>query len=185
MPLLALAAAALLTAQPSMPKAVPAALLAFVLLFGVRSPDSIARRTLPGRPQDALVALALPRGGIVVSREDSTTYTQLVQTVQRHASGGWMYVWHDAPQIYFLAGLRNPTSTTFEAFEDSVARSAATLSGALRSHDVRVVVLTDPSGAARPMDPAFRAWLTAEYPESAQIDRFEVRWRRGPFNLKG
>lgn len=184
MPLLALAVAALTTSQAAMPKTVPAALLAYVLLFGVRSPDSLARRTAPERPQDAFVELAVPRGGIVVSREDSATYARLVETVRRHAAGDWMYVWHDAPQVYFLAGLRNPTATTFEVFEDSVARSAAFLSGALRSHDVRVVVLSDPAGAVRPMDPAFRAWIAAEYPKSESVFPFEVRWREGPFDLK-
>ena len=81
--------------------------------------------------------------------------------------------------------MRNPTRTTFEMFEDSLERSAGTLSSALRAHDVRVIVLTDPFGAVRPLDPAFRAWLIAEYPESERVERFEVRWRRGPFNLKG
>jgi hypothetical protein len=183
-PLLALAVAALMTSQSAMPKAVPAALLAFVLLFGARSPDSIGPRREPPRPQDALALLALPRAGLIVTREDSTTYTQLVESIQRHAHGEWMYVWHDAPQIYFLAGLRNPTRTTLEVFEDSLDRSAATLSSALRARDVRVVVLTDPSGAARPLDPAFRAWLIAEYPESERVERFDVRWRRDPFDLK-
>jgi hypothetical protein len=34
------------------------------------------------------------------------------------------------------------------------------------------------------MDPAFRTWLLAEYPESEWVRRFEVRWRRDPLNLK-
>jgi len=179
-PLIALAVTALTIEQPAMPKAVPAALLAYVLLFGVRSPDSLPRRRGPVRPQDALVLLALPRAGLIVTRDDSATYTQLVESVRRHAAGEWMYVWHDAPQLYFLAGLRNPTGTMFEVFDDSLARSAATLTRELRAHDVRVVVLTDPDGAAHPMDAAFRSWLLATYPESEWVRRYEVRWRREP-----
>jgi hypothetical protein len=182
LPLLALALAALLTAQPAMPRAVPAALLAFVLLFGARGPDSLPKRH-ESRPQDALAPLALPRGGIIVSREDSTTYAQLVGSIRRHASGEWMYVWHDAPQLYFLAGMRNPTRTMFEVFDDSLARSAGALTLALQRHDVRLVVLTDPAGAARPMDPAFHAWLLRAYPEAEAVERFEVRWRRGPLAI--
>jgi len=178
-PVLALAAAALLTSQPAMPKAVPAALLAYLLLFAVRNPDSLGRRPGPVRPEDELVTLGLPRAGIVVTREDSTIYTQLVKSIQRHASGEWMYVWHDAPQIYFLAGMRNPTHTMFEAFDDSLSRSTATLMQTLRSHDVRIVVLTDASSAYYPMDPALRRWLLAEYPESEMVRTFDVRWRRG------
>ena len=183
-PLVALALAALLTAQPAMPRAVPAALLAFVLLFGARNPDSLPPRHTE-RAGDALAPLALARGGILVTRDDSTLYAQLIGAIQRHAAGGWMYVWHDAPQLYFLAGLRNPTRTMFEVFDDSIARSAETLTAELEAHDVRVVVLTDPYHVARPIDPTFRAWLLAAYPESEWIQRFEVRWRRAPFRLKG
>src|SRR3970040_2369984 len=145
-----------------MPRAVPAALLAYVLLFGARG------------------ALALERGGIVVSREDSAAYARLIASIRRHAAGEWIYVWHDAPQLYFLSGMRNPTGTMYETFDDSVARSTAHLTRALETHDVRLVVLTDPRGAARPLDPAFRAWLNAAFPESERVDLTEVRWRRGP-----
>jgi hypothetical protein len=183
-PLLALALAALLTSQPAMPRAVPAALLAYVLLFGARNPDSLGKRPGPVRPQDELALLAVPRGGIVVTREDSTLYTQLVQSIQKHASGEWMYVWHDAPQIYFLSGLRNPTHTTFEAFDDSLSRSTAALTRMLRSHDVRIVVLTDARTAYYPMDPKFRRWLLTEYPESEMVNTFDVRWRRGALSAE-
>ncbi|HLA89428.1 MAG TPA: hypothetical protein VJL28_03220 [Gemmatimonadaceae bacterium] len=179
LPLLALALTALATAQPAMPRAVPAALLAYVLLFGARGPDSLPPRTYT-RPEDALAPLALERGGIVVSREDSAAYARLIASIRRHAAGEWIYVWHDAPQLYFLSGMRNPTGTMYETFDDSVARSTAHLTRALETHDVRLVVLTDPRGAARPLDPAFRAWLNAAFPESERVDLTEVRWRRGP-----
>lgn len=181
-PLMALALAALLTSQPAMPRVVPAGLLAFVLLFGARNPDSLPRRA-GERAEDALAPLALPRGGIMVTRGDSTLYAQLIGAIQRHASGEWMYVWHDAPELYFLSGLRNPTHTMFDVFDDSVAASAATLEGALEAHDVRVVVLTNQGRALRPMDPAFHAWLLAQYPDSEWVQRYEVRWRRDALHL--
>jgi hypothetical protein len=80
--------------------------------------------------------------------------------------------------------MRNPTRTMFEVFDDSLARSAGVLTRALQSHDVRLVVLTDPSGAARPMDAAFHAWLLRAYPEAESVERFEVRWRRGPLAIE-
>lgn len=183
-PLLALALAALLTAGPAMPREVPAALLAFVLLFGWRNPASLAPPPA-NEARDALAPLALARGGIIVSRDDSTLYAQLMAAIRQHADGEWLYVWHDAPQLYFLAGMRNPTRTLFEAFDDAEERSPGSLTATLQRHDVRLVVLTDSAGAYRPMDPAFRAWLVTEYPESAWVRRFELRWRRGPFRLKG
>jgi hypothetical protein len=178
-PLIALAVTALVTAQPAMPAVVPGALLAFVLLFGARGPDSLGPR--PGRrAEDALVPLGQPRAGLLVSREDSASYAALLGSIRRHASGEWMYAWHDAPQVYFLSGLRNPTRTMFEVFDDSLARSAGSLTRALRRRDVRLVVLTDPAGAARPMDPAFRSWLLTAYPSAERVGRDEVRWREGP-----
>ena len=181
-PLLALALTALLMSQPAMPRAVPAGLLAFVLLFGVRNPDSLPPRGVT-RPEDGLARLALDRGGIIVTREDSTLYAQLTGSIRRHASGEWMYVWHDAPELYFLSGLRNPTRTMFDVFDDSTAASAATLESALAAHDVRVVVLTNQGRALRPMDPAFHAWLLAEYPDSEWVQRYEVRWRSDALHL--
>lgn len=175
-----------------MPREVPAALLVFMLWFGFRQPSSLAApptHAAPGAREapvgavatpggsDALAMLALPRGGIMVARQDSALYADLFEAVQARRPGPWMYVWHDAPEVNFLTGTRNPTRTMFEAFDDSIARTPAYVESMLTSHDVRVVVLTPPDGAAAPMTPALRGWIERTYPNHEQVHRFEVRWR--------
>lgn len=172
---LLLAMAAVFTSPRSMPRDVPAGLLLFLLWFGYRNPDSIARPANPER--DRLATLAMPRGGLLVSQEDSAQYATLMQAIARHDTGEFIYVWHDSPQIYFLAGKRNPTRTMFEVFDDSLARSTPYLVDRLQRTGVRLVVLTDPDGAVRPLASDFRAWIDSTYPLVEQVGGMQVRWR--------
>ena len=172
---LLLAMAAVFTSPRSMPRDVPAGLLLFLLWFGYRNPDSIARPANPER--DRLATLAMPRGGLLVSQEDSAQYATLMQAIARHDTGEFIYVWHDSPQIYFLAGKRNPTRTMFEVFDDSLARSTPYLVDRLKRTGVRLVVLTDPDGAVRPLASDFRAWIDSTYPLVEQVGGMQVRWR--------
>lgn len=178
LPLLLLALAGVVAAQPAMPRVIPAALLAYCIWFGFRQPDSLARPASPDRDRPALLALA--RGGIAVSPADSAKYVNLVRAIERHRPGDWIYVWHDAPEVYFLAGKRNPTRTIFEAFDDSVSQTTANLRERLTRRDVRVVVFTDPDGAVRPMAADFRAWVDSTFPANEWVGRSEVRWRVVP-----
>jgi hypothetical protein len=171
---LLLAMAAVLTSPRAMPHDVPAGLLLFLLWFGYRNPESIA---FPANPErDRLATLAMPRGGLLVSQEDSTQYTNLLRVIARPGTGEFIYVWHDSPQIYFLAGKKNPTRTMFEAFDDSTAGSTPYLVDRLQRAGVRLVVLTDPDGAVRPMATDFRAWIDSTYPLAEQVGRMQVRW---------
>jgi hypothetical protein len=174
-PLLLLAVTALLRAQPAMPRDVPMVLVAFLIWFGVRNPESLGG---PGTPT-RLTTLALPRSGLTVAPADSALYTDLVAAIDRHAPGDWIYVWHDAPEVYFLAAKRNPTPTLFEVFDDPASRRTDVLRARLERHGVRVVVLTPPDGAVRPMAPDFQAWLDTTYAGRERVGTFEVRWRVG------
>jgi hypothetical protein len=113
-------------------------------------------RSSARRSRRVIALLALPRGGIFVPAADSAYYSSLVAAIDRHDPGPWIYVWHDSPEIYFLSGRRNPTRTMFEAFDDSLSRTTTDLRGRLEARDVRVVVLSDPDGAERPMADDFR-----------------------------
>jgi hypothetical protein len=179
-PIAMLGGAALLVESRRMPREVLAALLAFLVMFGIRRPDSIGPRG--GRPgSDPPAVLPLPRGGLTITRSDSVAYARVDSVVRAHA-GAWIYVWHDSPEVYFLTGRRNPTRTMFETFDDSTTRDPAHLERQLAQRDVRVVVFHDATPAVRPMDPGVRAWIEARYPEGERADGFEVRWRQGPLN---
>ena len=84
--------------------------------------------------------LPLPRGGLRVSGEDSAVYAELVATVRAHATNDYMYCTPDCPEAYFLAGLQNPTPTTFEFLNASPGERDRTLR-AISDHRVGVVVL--------------------------------------------
>ncbi len=181
-PLLVLAVAALINVQPAYPRSVAAALLAYALWFGWRQPGSLDRPTDAVR--DRVVPLALARGNLLVSPEDSAVYGDLITAIERRSPGEWIFVWHDSPEIYFLSGRRNPTRTMFEAFEDSTAFTPDALRKVLALHDVRVVVLTDPAGAVRPLDPQFQTWVDSAFPGREWVRRTEVRWRDGALPLR-
>lgn len=178
-PLLLLALAALVTSQPSMPRDVPAALLSFLMVFGYRNPGAEMFNWGRAAPSH-LAQLVPPRGGIAVSPADSALYAAVIAAVERHDPGEWIYVWHDAPELYYLTGKRNPTRTMFEQFDDARERSTPFLRDQLRRHDVRVLILTSPMGAVRPMAPDFRAWIDSAFPGREQVSQFEVRWRDLP-----
>lgn len=175
-PLLILGAAALWSALPRMPWEVPLALVVMVIAFRLREPADVAKK--PGAaPPPALAMLAGPRGGLMVSREDSQRYARLNEEVHRRATSDWLYVWHDSPETYFLTGMRNPTRTLLEVFAHPETQTPEAIEAMLRAKDVSVVVLTPPWGAVRPMPPELRRWIEARYPSVAWVGNVEVLGR--------
>lgn len=175
-PLLILGAAALWSALPRMPREVPVVLVAVAIVFQLRAPADSAIKQVP-RAADELVLLDRPRGGIVVSREDSTRFARLYEEVHKRATSDWLYVWHDAPEIYFLTGMRNPTRTLYEAFADPATLTTEAVQQVLREKNISVVVLTRPDIAPIPMPPELRRWIEAQYPSVAWVGDIEVRGR--------
>ena len=175
-PLLILAAAALWSALPRMPREVPIALAAIAITFQLRNPVDIVREP-DSRPSSAMVPLGGARGGLIVTREDSTRFAQIEDEVRKRATSEWLYVWHDAPEIYFLTGMRNPTRTFFEAFADPATQTAGAIEAVLLEKDVSVIVLTRPDKAVAPMPPELRRWIEIRYPSVAWVGDVEVRGR--------
>ncbi len=175
-PLLILGAAALWRALPRMPREVPVALATMAIAFQLRGSSEFATKA-PPRAEDAMVALDVPRGGILVAREDSARYATLRTEVLKRATSEWMFVWHDAPEIYFLTGLRNPTRTFFESFADPATQTPEAIERVLREKNVGVVVLTRPETALQPLPAALRRWIEREYPSVTWVGAIEVRGR--------
>jgi len=171
-----LGAGALWTALPRMPREVPVALVAMAIAFQLRGSSEFAAKG-PPRAADVMVPLGLPRGGILVAREDSAHYTAISAEVAKRATSEWLFVWHDSPEIYFLTGMRNPTRTLFEAFSDPAGQTAEAVERILRDKNVGVVVLTRRETAARPMPAELRRWIEREYPSVVWVGATEVRGR--------
>jgi hypothetical protein len=126
-------------------------------------------------PDDQTEVLVLDRGGIRVNARTKQQYEQLVATLRRQASNGFTYATPDCPEVYFLAGLTNPTRTIFEFLNDSPDRTARVLE-ALDRHQVRAVVLNrEPQfSGAPPLE--LRTALAERFPHAVVIGKFEVRW---------
>ena len=120
--------------------------------------------------------LALDRGGLRVSAEDSEQYEELVAVLLRVAKGGFTYATPDCPEVYFLSGLRNPTRTMFDFFDDPEGRTGRILE-ALEQRQVTAIVLNLTPEFSPPPSPELAARLAARFPQRRDIGRFVVMWR--------
>jgi 4-amino-4-deoxy-L-arabinose transferase-like glycosyltransferase len=178
-PLVALAGVGLLPSLPRLTPAVPAALAAFYAAFAIARINGsplylMGERYLAPIPSQPL---ALPRGGIDVPNHMAPGYRALVTLLQRHARGGYTWASPDAPEIYFLSGLRNPTRSIFDFFDDPRQRTERVL-GALDRHGVTAVALNRQPVFSAPFPPDLIAGLEQRYPYSTDVGPFHVRWRR-------
>jgi hypothetical protein len=158
------------------PPAVSGVLMAFLLCFGVGRLNTRAFRTLAsGAEPKPNSLLAFPRGGIRVSPEDSTTYTNLVHTLRAHTTSDYTFCTPDCPEAYFLAGLHNPTRTTYEFLNDPPidAQSVVRL---VDAHQAGVVAVNRQFRFSE-IDPELLHALDRQYPDSERVGYFTVRWR--------
>lgn len=143
----------------------------FLLTNGIGEQRGIEMQTLP-------LARA---GGLRVVPRQARRYARLIPLVQAHAGGPFIYAAPDCPEVYFLSGLHNPTPTLYDFldpdFFDIPARTERILA-TIEEHGVNVVALQDESWSSGPLPASLRAALDAEFPQSARVDDFEVRWRR-------
>jgi hypothetical protein len=179
-PLVALTALAGSALVPASWRGPMTALYAFALLFGalrIGPGDllSAARGQYVRRPSHE--RLALDRGGIRVSIREKSEYEALVMLLRERAEGsGVTFVTPDAPEVYFLSGLRNPTPVLFDFLDPLEGRTGRTLA-LLDREGVRVVVLNrEPQVSGSPPRELVAA-LESRYPRAASVGRFIVRWR--------
>jgi hypothetical protein len=123
--------------------------------------------------------LDLPRGGIRVSTADARVYETLARTVREHADGGGLWAGPDAPEVYYLTGLSNPTPTLYE-FLDAAPPRVAGLDTLFAAHDVRVVVLNRKPLFSAPATADVVTWLYREFPGGRDVGPFSVRWKETP-----
>jgi len=148
----------------------------FVFAVGRVNGQSLAALGVYDAPRAVVVPLGLPRTGLRVPADDRDTYRGLVALVRNHVgSSGYAYAGPDAPEVTFLAGLRDPTRTLFDFLDDSSTHVRSTLD-LLSRYDVRVVALHDDPEFSY-VDPVLIATLRRRYPRSDSVGSFEVRWR--------
>lgn len=153
--------------------------MAFYLAFAVGRANRTTLYTMAVsyKPYLPTTLLDLPRGGIEVPTAHAEVYLPLITLLQAQARGGYTWASPDMPEVYFLSGLKNPTRSLFDFFDDPVNRTARIL-GALDSHGVTAVVLNRyPAFSERPSRELV-AEIEKRYPFALNVGWYQLRWRR-------
>ncbi len=179
-PLVVLTAAALVRSIPTLPRGVLGAVVAFYAAFALARTNGAPLYGMGQRyiPPFRTQQLMMPRGGIEIPAEYIPLYRGLFATLQYRARGGYTWASPDLPEIYFLSGLRNPTRSIFDFFDDPQQRGNRVLA-ALDAHGVTAVVLsrTPPFSLPLTKDSALVAGLEQRYPYAAEFATYQLRWR--------
>ena len=179
-PLELLAVAAILGTRRARLGPVAPVLLVFYVLFAVTWLTPLIYRNYNNSADllsRAPLTRVLPeRAGLLVHDSVAVEYDSVVSLVRAQARGRFIYAGPDAPELYFLAGFRNPTRTIFDFLDDPDDRTSRILE-LLERRDVNLVVLNSKPGISAPLAGDLARALGERYPGSAAAGRFIVRWR--------
>jgi hypothetical protein len=179
-PLVILGAVAVLRMFPSIPKPLLGILFTGFLLFAVfrLTPPFLSAMGFYYQPDPETQKLDLPRAGnLRVDLQSVNIYKRLIPLIQQHAGAGEIYAAPDCPQVYFLAGYKNPTRATFQLFEEDYGTNSQVLK-LIDSRHIRVVVLNRRPHFSRPLVVGdLYAALMERFPNEEYIGNFIVRWR--------
>jgi hypothetical protein len=114
-------------------------------------------------------------GGLRVESTAARTYEELIALVQSHASGKFIYAAPDCPEVYFFSGFQSPSRHYFQYAEDRDEQDLQIMER-LNSLRVNVVAIKNDPRFSGPLAPDLEAELEKEYPNSAIVDDFVVRW---------
>jgi len=115
--------------------------------------------------------LDLPRAHLDVSEEDARVYRGLVSSIGAHLRDGQLMAAPDCPEVYFLAGLPNPSGRMYDFFSISAGDDASPW---LKSN---VVVVNHTPAFSAAVSASVVTALRREFPQGQQIGQFEIRWR--------
>lgn len=164
--------------------AVPAVLFGMLFLavagYGHRATNELKPLAERWAPQ------ALPRGGLMVSPDDSALFHDVAALVAPHP--GPIHVVGDAPEYAFLLERPAPSRVIYDVLADSTAREPSIVLPALEREGVRTVLLLNQFGYNDSLTVREQRALRRAYPESRGVGRWElegktlrrfleVRWR--------
>jgi hypothetical protein len=122
-------------------------------------------------PERADTQLELPRAHLNVSAEDADVYGRLVSSIRAHLDGGQLVAGPDCPEVYFLAGLKNPSGRLYDTFTNRANDDADSW---LKAQVIVVNHVVGPSGA-----PSIKlvTALRRAFSHGERLGQFEIRWR--------
>ncbi len=177
-PLVALSALALYRYRAATRPLIPASIVGFYMLFAVvrLNPAILPTMGLKFLPFWPMAELKLDRGGIDVPRNGMLIYTDLVTQLRARARGGYTWASPDCPEIYFLSGLRNPTRSMFDFFDEPAGRTEKLLRQ-FDEHGVTAIVLNAGHTFSLPPSEQLVTALEQRFPFARNIGPFQLRWR--------
>jgi Dolichyl-phosphate-mannose-protein mannosyltransferase len=177
-PLTLLALVGLLRLTGGPPQPLTAFLAVYYGAFAVvgLNAQSVGELGLTAARGETLARLELPRGRVLVHARDAVEYEAAVDTLTAHARGRYTYAGPDAPEIYFLTGLRNPTRAFFE-FLEPARQSADSVLAAVDRHGVTAVVINRDMKFSPPLSPELEVAFARRFPHATTVGKFMVRWQ--------
>lgn len=177
-PVVVLLATVLLPHARPMAPAVPAALMVFLIAFAVIRVNTATLSVMGAlyQPYPQTASLGLPRGGLDVPAQEGEMYRVALKLLRQHARGGYTWASPDCPEVYFLSGLRNPTRSLFDFFDDETGRTPRILA-ALHRHGVTAIALNKAPLFSAGISRDLVAELERRYPFGANVGKFQIRWK--------
>jgi hypothetical protein len=176
-PLAALLAAAL-TARLARP---PRIILCSATVFYILFPICVIRPYFEGshlHPAPENTPLSMSRaGGLHVPRDSAKQFEELIPFVKNLAGENQIFAGPDSPEVYFLAGLKNPTPFLFDSLRDPDVYEREVRSLFDSSDFIKVAVLKDTIGTATHQLLVLRSFVEPRFPQSQKIGKFTVYWR--------
>jgi hypothetical protein len=179
-PLVVLSAAAIVSLMDHPPRLAVGGMMCFCFLFAVFELTPGFNSTLGVKygPDIQTERLPLPRvGDLLVAASTVREYTELDSLIRQHARSDYILAAPNCPQVYFLSGRSSPTRD-FLDFSSDFGSSPEDLMRTLQGHGVHVVVLNHLNTMfVRPVPNDLRAAFEREFPNHAETEWFEVRWK--------
>jgi hypothetical protein len=173
-----LTAVALYRYAPPAGGAVAGVMVAFLILFAVARVNGTPLQSMgvAYQPPFPSAPLKLDRGGVSVPTVHAEAYNEIIPLLRAHARGGYAWASPDAPEIYFLAGLANPTRSFYDFMDDPVGYEPRTLAQ-LDARGVTAVVINRMPFWSKGITRGMYRQIAWRYPQSRVIGPFDVRWR--------
>lgn len=120
--------------------------------------------------------LAVPRGGLLVSAEDSASYTRMLQLVASHRDNGTVAAGPELPEVYFLSGSRSPGPDSYSLLP-AEASDSTQVARVFNAAATSVLVIQNFPMSSQPLREDVYHWLAIRYPQGESVGTIEVRWR--------
>lgn len=177
-PLVGVALLGVVRAKGTPGSAAHVAFLVFYVAFAVLRLNRgyVWSHGLEFRPYAAEAWLEMPRGGLRVPFAERERYAELLRLIDEKVRRGTIYAAPDSPEVYFLSARQNPTRSVLDFNSISPTRGLP-LFAFLKDNGVRVIVINRSPDFSKPIPQDTLDALERDYPHSAVVGEFLVRWR--------